>query len=723
MDWLKKRYFLIPLCAVLLGIGLGSGLFVMPGLEARIVEKPMAAADDKLALSSHGLPVLTPEKEHPGINKEVVRYLKYYHYRELPLDDQLSEKVFDKYIKNLDGMKLYFLEGDVQSFEKFRHYLDDALKTGDLQPAYWMYHRYQRRVVERIDYVMKRLENKLKDMDFSIKEYFEIDRENADWPEDMDEQDELWRKKLKNEVLNMKLSGKDLAEIHETLEKRYSYQLDRLKQQSSEDVFRLYMNAYSQTYDPHTNYLSPWLTENFNIMMRLSLEGIGAVLQSSNEYTKIVRLVPAGPAAKSGLLRPGDRIIGVGQGSGSELVDVVGWRLDEVVELIRGPKETVVRLKVIPVDAVDDHQTKTVEITRNTVKLEDQAVKHKVIEKEREGTTYRLGVVEIPTFYMDFKAYQEGRKDYRSTTRDVKVALQKLQKEGVDGVVIDLRENGGGLLQEAYKVTGLFIEDGPIVQVRDDQGYVRAIDDPDPDIVYDGPLVVLINRISASASEIFAGAIQDYHRGIVIGSQTFGKGTVQTLERLRKGQLKLTNGKFYRVSGESTQNRGVLPDIDLPSIYDMKKIGESALPDALPWDKIRSAKYNAYPDLNGKIEKLRILHQNRVREDVGYTYLTAGIQSIKEAEKKTKVSLMETARKEERDKSDMERFQLENLRRNAQGLPPFKDMAEFKAHDEQEAKALEEGKEEEDRFDPLLTESENILVDFIAISTKALAKS
>ena len=403
-------------------------------------------------------------------------------------------------------------------------------------------------------------------MDFTSDEEFLLDRSDSPWATSDEQLDELWKKRIKLSVLNLRLADKEHDKIQETLLKRYQNQLRMTSQTRREDVYQLYINSFTETYDPHTQYFSPRNTENFNINMSLSLEGIGAVLQQDVEFTKVVNLVTAGPADKSGLLKPNDKIIGVGQGAEGEIVDVIGWRLSDVVQLIRGKKNTIVRLDIIPADA-EALNSRIIQITRNTVKLEEQTASSRIIELEQHSETHRLGIIEIPTFYSDFKALKSGDRNYRSTTRDVQRLLKELVTEKVEGVIIDLRNNGGGSLEEARNVTGLFIDRGPIVQIRYKNSRVYKMKDNYPGSIYDGPLAVVVNRLSASASEIFAGAIQDYQRGIIVGTPTFGKGTVQTIVPLPSshGQLKLTQAKFYRISGDSNQHKGIIPDIIYPA--------------------------------------------------------------------------------------------------------------------------------------------------------------
>jgi carboxyl-terminal processing protease len=717
MVFLKPKRIVITLAVLIVSALIINSI----SLNGCALERTSSLSSCPSIQSDEDINFFSPDKDHEKVNAEVLNYLKNYHYKKQKIDDILSEKILTRYISDLDWSRIYFLQSDIDDFQSLKYCLDDAMKRDDLNPAYMIFNRYQRRVIERLEFVIGLVENKFNDFNFQMEERFEIDRKDSPWLLNKSELDDIWRKRIKNEVINLKLSGKEPGKIEELLGKRYTSQLNRIRQRNTEDVFRTFMNSLAQLFDPHTQYFSPRISENFDILMKLSLEGIGAVLQSSNEYTKIVRLIPAGPAEKSGSLKPGDRIVGVGQGRDKEIVDVVGWRLDEVVDLIRGPKKTIVRLEVIPVDAVDDTMTKQVSITRDTVKLEEQAAHKKLITLDHHGTSYKLGIIDIPTFYIDFNAYLEGKNDYKSTTRDVTRLLEELVQENVDGVIVDLRNNGGGALEEAKALTGLFIKEGPIVQVRKENGYTSTLKDPDKSIMYNGPLVVLINRMSASASEIFAGAIQDYNRGIVIGTQTFGKGTVQSLETLMKGQLKITRGKFYRISGESTQNKGVIPDIIFPEMYDKEKIGESALPESLPWDTIGRVKYKSLPEIATTIDRIRKLHEIRSKDDPGFQYLLKGIERLKEARQKTFISLNESTRKREREESEQKRFELENMRRAIQGEKLLVDVSELESKEDDELKQ-EEKDDEKDKFDPIMTEGEKILLDYICITSERVAK-
>ncbi|MGH8348644.1 MAG: carboxy terminal-processing peptidase, partial [Pseudomonas sp.] len=593
---------------------------------------------------------------------------------------------------------------------------DDFLKSGDLNAGFTIYKRYLDRVKARLDFALAELGKGVDKIDFTTKETLLIDRKDAPWLKSTSELDDLWRKRVKDEVLRMKIAGKEPKQIQETLTKRYKNQLARLDQTRAEDIFQAYINTFAMSYDPHTNYLSPDNAENFDINMSLSLEGIGAVLQSDNDQVKVVRLVPAGPADKTKQVAPADKIIGVAQGN-KEMVDVVGWRLDEVVKLIRGPKGTVVRLEVIPAsNAPNDQTSKIVPITREAVKLEDQAVKKSVLNLKQDGKDYKLGIIEIPAFYLDFKAFRAGDPDYKSTTRDVKKLLTELQKDKVDGVVIDLRNNGGGSLQEATELTSLFIDKGPTVLVRNADGRVDVLEDENPGAFYKGPMALLVNRLSASASEIFAGAMQDYHRALIIGGQTFGKGTVQTIQPLNHGELKLTLAKFYRVSGQSTQNQVVLPDIDYRSIIDTKEIGESALPEAMPWDTIKAAIKPAVDPFKPYISQLKSEHDGRTAKDAEFVFIRDKLALAQKLMAEKTVSLNEAERRAQHADIEAKQLTLENIRRKAKGEEPLK---ELKKEDE-DAIAAEDAKTKPED-DAYLSETGRILLDYLKLNT-AVAK-
>ena len=655
---------------------------------------------------------LSPLDVHPRTSLTIVEQLRHNHYLKKPLDDEISSQIFENYLRMLDGAKMYFLAEDVQALEKYRYRLDDALIRGNLEPAFEIFNIYQARLRNRLEFLLAELDEGLTGIDFNLADSVEIDRENSPWPADEAAIDELWRKRLKASALSMKLNDKPLDEIESLLTKRYQNRLKQTKQTKSEDAFQLYVNAFASTYDPHTQYFSPRTSQNFNINMSLSLEGIGAVLRNEDEYTSVVELVPAGPADKSGLINPADRIVSVGQGDVGPLIDVVGWRLDDVVELIRGPKGSLVRLEIIP-DAAEDDSSKVIQITRNTVKLEEQAAKKQVLELTRNGQTHKIGIIEVPTFYVDFKAIQQGDPNYKSTTRDVHLLIDELIAEGIDGLVIDLRNNGGGSLQEADTLTGLFIKSGPTVQVKAASRRANVYSDTDDAVAWDGPLAVMVNRLSASASEIFAGAIQDYERGIIIGSQTFGKGTVQTLVPLNRGQLKITAAKFYRVSGQSTQHQGILPDIEYPEIYDTERIGESSLDDAMPWDTIQPAVYPRANRIQPILGELQDRHQQRVFDDPDFIYLRDLVEKNKEHARKSHVSLNEEQREAEKVQEDEWRLELENTLRIAKGEPAVESLD---ALDELREAASDEDTQEDPAEDALKVETGNILLDYIGLT-------
>ncbi|MDH4553142.1 tail-specific protease [Pseudomonas sp. LB-090624] len=660
---------------------------------------------------------LQPDRDEIVASLNVVELLKRHHYSKPPLDDARSVIIYDSYIKLLDPARSYFTAADIAEFDKWKTQFDDFLKSGNLDPGFTIYKRYLDRVKQRLDFALAELNKGVDKIDFNTKETLLIDRKDAPWLKNQAELDDLWRKRVKDEVLRQKIAGKEPKQIQETLTKRYKNQLARLDQTRAEDIFQAYINTFAQSYDPHTNYLSPDNAENFDINMSLSLEGIGAVLQSDNDQVKIVRLVPAGPAAKTKQVAPADKIIGVAQGN-KEMVDVVGWRLDEVVKLIRGPKGSVVRLEIIPAsNAPSDQTSKIVSITREAVKLEEQAAKKSVLKLKQDGRDYKLGIIEIPAFYLDFKAYRAGDPEYKSTTRDVKKLLTELQKEKVDGVVIDLRNNGGGSLQEATELTSLFIEKGPTVLVRNSDGRVDVLEDENPGAFYKGPLALLVNRLSASASEIFAGAMQDYHRALIIGGQTFGKGTVQTIQPLNHGELKLTLAKFYRVSGQSTQHQGVLPDIDYPSIIDTKEIGESALPEAMPWDTIRPVVKPAADPFKPFLAQLRAQHEARSDKDAEFTYIRDRLALTKKLMDEKTVSLNEQDRRARHDDIEAKQLALENIRRKAKGEEPLK---ELKKEDEDALPTEDENTKPED--DAYLSETGRILIDYLSASTKVAKK-
>jgi len=638
----------------------------LSGAWANIQETPSSAPG-----------ALVPLPEHETTTRHILKALRERHYVYQLLDDESSTLVFDEYLSDLDPSKSYLSQDDIDRFAALRLNLDNALRRGDLAPAFDIFNLYQSRVHDRLTWIIGQLRLGLDQYDFTVDEELNLDRKGEPWAANQKALDDLWRQRIKNDVLNLKMAGKELDSIADLLLKRYENRLNGSRQTRSDDVYQLFINALAKTYDPHTQYFSPTTAENFNINMSLSLEGIGAVLSVEDEYTKIVSLVPAGPADKSKALKPSDRITAVGQGPEGELVDVIGWRLDDVVALIRGKKDTVVRLEVLPANAMDTFSSKVVSIVRNKVELEEQSAQADIIDIEHFGNPLRIGVIDIPTFYIDFQALQDGDPNYRSTTRDVKRLLRELSEAAVDAIVLDLRNNGGGSLQEAKTLTGLFIDRGPTVQIRSKSDRVDVLTDRDHRIEYSGPLAILVNRLSASASEIVAGAIQDYGRGLVIGTQTFGKGTVQTLQPLLRGQLKMTQAKFYRISGESTQHRGIIPDILFPVDYDPESIGESTLDRPLPWDKITPALYRAKDDFNALLPELSRLHAERVATDPEFQYVTAAYEYRKARRDRNSVTLNEAARQAEQSESKAFWLNLTNRKRVAQGLPEVASLEEL----------------------------------------------
>ncbi len=663
-----------------------------------------------------GFTPLSPQKEQMQTSALIAYQLQRYHYKNLTIDDEVSKTVFDNYLDSLDNQKLYFLESDIDEFKQYKKELDRALKSGQLDPAFRIYNRYQRRVIERLQYSLKLLDKGLATFDFTKDEKILVDRKDEQSPENEAQLKDLWRKRVKAAILSLKLAKKKPEDIVTTLKKRYQSQLSRLMQTNNEDAFQVYMNAFTGVFDPHTQYFSPRTSENFNINMSLSLEGIGAVLQTDNEYTKILRLVPAGPADKQGDLQPADRIVAVGQGKDGEMVDVVGWRLDEVVDLIRGPKQTVVKLQVIPAESQDETITKEISIVRDKVNLEEQAARSSVIEVERDGEKRKFGIIDVPTFYADFQAIQRGDANARRTSSDVKRLLGELLKEGIDGLIIDLRNNGGGSLGEANSLTGLFIDQGPTVQIRYARGRLDVLRDQEEGVAYDGPMAVLVNRMSASASEIFAGAMQDYGRAIIIGDQTFGKGTVQqirSLKPLMHGQLKLTQAKFYRVSGASTQHKGVLPDIAMPSPIDKTEIGEDALPEALPWDQISKVDFQKSGSFSAISDLLKSRHEERMTNNANYQALLEEIDFLNKEKSRKYISLNEKVRIEEKDHKQSEQLRILNAKRAANHE---KLLTSYEELENETGKEAEKSHDKEIEHDLMIKESAEVLLDLTRLN-------
>jgi carboxyl-terminal processing protease len=628
--------------------------------------------------------VLAPTEQESWVARRISDIVAREHYRRAPLDDRLSSLILDRYLDAIDGARSYFYASDIAEFERYRYQLDDAIKAGDIEPAFVMFRRFQQRSRERMDYAISLLAKK---PDFEVDETFNFDREKEPWPANAAEMNELWRKRVKNDALSLIVAGKQWPEVAEILRKRYEHVQKRMDQSKPEDVFEAFMNAFVLSLDPHSNYFSARNSEEYNIQMSLSYEGIGASLQLTDDYVTVIDVIAGGPAAVSGKLSANDRITAVGEGKTGELTDVIGWRLDDVVQKIRGPGGTLVRLQLLPAGAAPGSPQKIVEFTRNRVSLEAQA-SHKALRTvQRNGRDIKVGIITVPSFYQDYDASRAGAKDFRSTTRDVQRLIGELRKDGAEVLIMDLRANGGGYLPEAESLTGLFIDRGPVVQLRDTTGRIEVDDDPDPAIFYAGPLIVLVDRFSASASEIFAGAIQDYGRGLIVGQQTYGKGTVQNAHPLnytifgRKpelGQLNVTIGKYYRITGESTQDRGVTPDIMLPSLIDANEVGESTRDRALPWDHIEPASFKVEGDLKPVANVLERLHQERTADSADFRYLREDISALESMRNQKTVSLNIKTREAERKRLDGERLARENAWRAAHGVAPAKSLEDVK---------------------------------------------
>ena len=625
---------------------------------------------------------VVPSEKQRSIARRVGSMLEGMHYTGNKLDDRLSAIVYTRYLEAIDGQHTSLLASDVADFDQYKLRFDDMIRSGDVDPAFAIFARYQQRNRERVKFAISQLD---KEPDWTLNESFEFDREKAPWATSPAELDEFWRKRVKNDALSLLLTGKSWDDAAKLLRKRYETTLKRIDQVSADDVFESLMNSYARAYDPHSSYFSPRSSEEYRIQMSLNYDGIGASLQLVDDYVTIMNVIEGGPAAVAGTLSIKDRIIAVGQGKEGPVTDVMGWRIEDVVQLIRGRAGTQVRLQVLPAGAAPGSTEKTLEFTRNKVTLEAQAAQKELRTIKRGDKDYRVGIINVPAFYQDVEAQNAGDKEFRSTTRDVRRLINELKAEKIDGLVLDLRGNGGGYLPEATALTGLFIDKGPVVQLKVTTGELEVQDDPESGVAYSGPLAVLVDRFSASASEIFAGAIQDYHRGVIVGQRTFGKGTVQNLVPLDRwaprpvsGQLTVTIGKFYRVTGESTQHRGVEPDVNLPSQIDMDEFGESALEGALPWDRIPGVPFR----LEAKAQQPNVSvladeEKTRSTKDPDYRWLVADLAANEAVRKQTSLSLNLAQRKAERERVDKDRLTRENARRAAQNLPPLKNAEEL----------------------------------------------
>ena len=646
---------------------------------------------------------LKPDMQQSVVAKSLVELIENFHYQKVAVNDAFSSVVFDEYLKALDGGRSYFLQSDIADFEKFRLTMDDDVRSGDLSVPFYIFNVYQKRYNDRVNFALKEIEKKFS---FTSNDTYTYDREKLPWLKSESESNSLWSKRIKYEMLNLKITGTEETKMKETLKKRYENLISQSTKFNQQDVFQIFMNSFTGSVDPHTSYFVPNKAQEFNEDLARTFEGIGARLQLENEVVKIAEIIPGGPAFKSKAIQANDRIIAVAQGKAGEFVDVIGWRLDVTVTKIKGPKGTIVRLKVIPAGQELSSTPKIVELVRDKVVLEDQSAKRTIKTITSGGKSYKIGIIQLPAFYADFRAMQAGDPNYKSTTRDVRLLLDTLKREKVDAVVLDLRSNGGGSLPEAISLTGLFIKSGPVVQVRDRRNEIEVSEDEDESIAWTGPLGVFVDRFSASASEIFAGAIQDYGRGVIIGNQSYGKGTVQqgidmsrvisTTDKLMLkgaqtvnakgsqganvtrtnapefGQINLTMAKFYRVNGSSTQHKGVVPDIEFPTVFSKDKYGESSEPSALPWDTISPSQFNPLASLDEVKRKLIALHQERMKTSVGFKDLQEDIAEFAKREAETSITLNEAQLKKERDEQEAKSLLRENQKRIAKGLAPLK---------------------------------------------------
>ena len=658
--------------------------------------------------------------------REILERLATGHYRSQSIDDSLSERYLTEYISILDSGKNYFLQSDIDEFDQWKYVLDDLSKRGDVSPGFKMFNRLRDRAIDRLQSVLTLLEDSSYKFVLDGSNSIIIDGDERGWFQSEADANSFWEKRITDSLIRLLLNDKDQEEARKLLVKRYQTQIKQFEQRDSQDVLQIYANALASLYDPHTAYFSPRRNENFQISMSLSLEGIGAELTTEDEYTKVNRIIPGGPADLHGSLKAEDKIVGVGQDE-EDIVDVIGWRIDDVVALIRGAKGTSVRLEYIPANG-DSSNTNIIKILRDKVKLEDKSAQSQILKIEQSGKTLSIGVIEIPAFYMDFEAYRARDPNFKSTTRDVYNLIKELKDSKVDGIVLDLRSNGGGSLFEATSLTDLFIDRGPVVQIRDSNQRVQRNNRAYRAAAYDGPLLVMINRLSASASEIVAGALQDYGRALVVGSQSFGKGTVQDVTPLSKGQLKLTISKFYRVSGDSTQHRGILPDIEFPSTYDFEEVGESQQDNALPWDRIRRVPHTTETDLQPLIGALTENHTKRRRSDPDFVSLVDKIELSDNWDSQKTLSLNLEKRRLRSESWDKQLFEIENKRRQAKGLDIFEDLESWRDSGEEKEDSVDQDisnteelatstdiEDEENILeeDPMLYEAGNILGDQI----------
>ncbi|MBD1393697.1 carboxy terminal-processing peptidase [Mucilaginibacter glaciei] len=671
---------------------------------------------------------LVPDEQQSVVCRQVATLVTGYNYKKVPLNDSISTIIYNHYLKKLDENHSYLLASDIKDFDKYKLVFDDDIKAGNLDNAFYIFNVFQKRYNEYVTFSIAQLS---KDFDFTKNETFTYDRDSLPYPANEDEIHTLWAQRVKYDLLNLQLTGKTLAANKETLKKRYTNILSQSNKLSNQDVFQAFMDAFTEAIDPHTNYFNPSNAANFNIDMSRSLEGIGATLASESEYVTIKSIVPGGPADKSKLVNIDDRIIGVAQGKTGAFQDIVGWRIENAIALIRGSKGTLVRLQLLSKGNTATGKLRTIELTREKIILKDISAKKEIRTYNNNGKITKIGIISIPAFYLDFNDYKAGNPNYKSTTRDVRLIIDTLKRENVDGVVIDLRENGGGSLIEAIELTGLFIKTGPVVQVRDARNQVEVDPDEDPAIAYSGPLAIMVDRFSASASEIFSAAIQDYGRGLIVGTQTYGKGSVQNAIDLDKvinptikdrllsiagknksvatgsqnkfGQLNLTIAKFYRISGGATQHKGVIPDVSFPSVIPLDKYGEDTEPSAMPYDVIAKTDFTKAGDFTSVLPELKKLHEQRMSNSDSYKYLLADIADAKKRDGEKTVTLNEAALKQKRDDDEKLFLEKNNARRTAMGLPALK-------------KGQTKPKNED--LDFLKKEAGQILTDYITMDNK-----
>lgn len=714
------RRFTAPIPGLLLGISLIAGVTPV------------------MASTTQSTQTLDPEQQrlndvrHSYEIKVIDRLLEQFHYKDYVLDDNLSRAILENYIDALDGSRLFFTASDIREIRKLHNNFDDYIRRGITTAYLSIFEIYQARVEERIHYALQRLEL---NFNFDSGETYELDRSKAEWAKDKAELDTLWRKRIKNDLINLELADESKEKALETLRKRYQNIARRSAQIKDNEIFQIYVNAYASAIEPHTGYFSPRATEEFNISMRLSLQGIGAVLRSTDDQTEIVNIVPGGPADQSGLLHADDKILAVAQGVEGEMVDIIGWRLSDVVDLIRGPKGSNVRLSILPAVMGASAAAKEISLVRDNIKLDSQAAKSRTLKVKTATGDSTLGIISLPSFYIDFEARANGDKNYRSTTRDVAKLIRELKQQNVDGIIIDLRGDGGGSLEEVISLTGLFIDKGPVVQVKNSSGRVRIHSDTQAGALYKGPLAVMVDSQSASASEIFAGAIQDYKRGLIIGEPTFGKGTVQNVLPLsayaqeqyknKLGQLKITIAQFFRINGDSTQFRGIVPDIRWPIAKSEEPFGERALDNALPWRKIERAEYvTSQPGIQEDVLKqLRQRHLQRINISKDFSAALDQRKLLVEMRQEKTVSLNKKLRKQQREEFSEKLLKAENQIRVAEGDKPYATIKDMR--DQQEKKQNEKAYNSKAPIetDAFMLEAANILNDLLHLDFVQLANN